>query len=88
LKFFALSLPKDPWKELADIVHLNPSDFQVKWFLEYTFGKEAPNDSLIATAANLTSDNIVEVLSKYKIPYSYLRVNVKPIPDDAKGKIL
>lgn len=87
LEFYALSMPKEPWQELADIVHLNPSDFQCKWFLEYVFGKEAPKDAIINMAADLSAENLVEVLRKHPLPYSYLRVNVKPIPDDAKAVI-
>src|SRR5690242_13432811 len=28
LEFYALNMPKNPWTELADIIHVNPKDFQ------------------------------------------------------------
>lgn len=30
LEFYALNMPKAPWCELADILHLNPKDLQCK----------------------------------------------------------
>lgn len=87
LEFFALNLPKAPWMELADIVHFSPNDFQCSWFLPFTFGKDAPEDSIISLCRNLTTENLVSVLSKIQIPYSYLRIHVKPIPEEAKIKI-
>eukprot|EP00027_Filamoeba_sp_ATCC50430_P010702 CAMPEP_0168550998 /NCGR_PEP_ID=MMETSP0413-20121227/5936_1 /TAXON_ID=136452 /ORGANISM="Filamoeba nolandi, Strain NC-AS-23-1" /LENGTH=724 /DNA_ID=CAMNT_0008581491 /DNA_START=70 /DNA_END=2241 /DNA_ORIENTATION=- len=87
LEFYALNMPKAPWCELADVVHLGPNDFQVPWFLEYVFGKDAPESSVINICKELSSENIVSTLSKSKIPYSYLRLQVKPIPEEAKPLI-
>jgi hypothetical protein len=85
LEFYALIMPKDLWKELADIVHFHPTDFACPWFLEYMFGKEPPADSLIPVCAKLTADNVVANLKAgFKIPYSFLRTQVKPLPDEAK----
>jgi hypothetical protein len=33
LEFYALNMPREPWVELADIVHLNPNDFQCMYLL-------------------------------------------------------
>jgi len=89
LEFFALNMPKGPWLELADLVHFNPKDFKCNWFLEYIFGKEPPTDSLIAQTANLTSQNAVEELKKgVRIPYSFLRSQIKPLPAEAKEYII
>eukprot|EP01115_Flamella_aegyptia_P006852 TRINITY_DN28445_c0_g1_i1.p1 TRINITY_DN28445_c0_g1~~TRINITY_DN28445_c0_g1_i1.p1 ORF type:complete len:538 (+),score=208.64 TRINITY_DN28445_c0_g1_i1:209-1822(+) len=87
LEFYALSMPKEPWKELADMIHLKPDDFQLKWFLPYIFGQEAPAESLIHVAADLSTETVTEVIKKFPIPYSYLRLTVKPIPDSAKAVI-
>lgn len=38
LEFFALQMPREPWQELADLVHCKASDFQLPWFLDvYAF---------------------------------------------------
>jgi len=87
LEFFALNLPKGPWTEIADLVHANPNDFKCKWFLEYTFGKDAPQDSVVNMVKTLSAENVVELLKTTPIPYSYLRLHVKPIPEEAKSVI-
>jgi len=84
LEYYALNMPKGPWSELADMVHFNPKDFQCKWFLEYVFGKDAPQDSIINISKTLTSETLIDIISKHPIPYSYLRLNVKPLPEGAK----
>jgi hypothetical protein len=52
--------------------------------LEFVYGKGAPTDSVIVASQNLNAGNITEILKATPIPYSYLRLNVKPIPEDAK----
>jgi len=85
LCFYALQLPKEPWKELADIVHLSPNSFQVPWFLPVVFGKDPPTDCVVSLCQDLTPQNIVQILSQgHKIPYSYLRTHCRPIPPRAK----
>eukprot|EP01118_Nematostelium_gracile_P006503 TRINITY_DN2090_c0_g1_i1.p1 TRINITY_DN2090_c0_g1~~TRINITY_DN2090_c0_g1_i1.p1 ORF type:complete len:714 (+),score=227.13 TRINITY_DN2090_c0_g1_i1:88-2142(+) len=87
LEYYALNMPKGPWIELADVVHFNPNDFQCKWFLSYVFGAPAPEDSLINLTKTVNADNLVSVLGKCKIPYSWLRLNVKPLPEASKAII-
>ncbi len=55
--------------------------------MEYAFGKEAPKDSVVNLVQTLSSDTVVELLKTHPIPYSYLRLQVKPIPEEAKGII-
>ena len=31
LEFFSLTFPKQPWRDLANLIHLHPSDFQLEW---------------------------------------------------------
>ncbi|EFA81946.1 hypothetical protein PPL_05180 [Heterostelium album PN500] len=80
LEYFALGQPKETWKELADLLHLSPSDFQIPWFLEFMFGKAAPEGSSVhdfddaksrADAGELV--NYVPLLEKHRPPYSFLR---------------
>jgi hypothetical protein len=63
LEYFALNMPKEPWRELADIVHLSPTDFQCPWFLSVMFGGEPPRDSLLSLAANVTAETLVDVIN-------------------------
>jgi len=87
LTFYALNLPKQPWKELADIIHLSPKkDFQCP-FLELAFDQAPSEDSIITQCATLNAENVVELSRKFHIPYSYLRLQVKPLPEAAKAAI-
>lgn len=107
LNFFALQLPKEGWKALADIIHLSPADFKLPWFLDFVFGGAPPVDSLVSVCQSLDSANVVDVLSAgacgspssspsssphflllgHKVPYSYLRTKIRPLPDEAKELI-
>jgi hypothetical protein len=62
LEYFALNMPKESWRELADIIHLHPNDFQCSWFLNVMFGGEPPRDSVLPIAMSATSENLVDVL--------------------------
>jgi len=74
LEFYALHFPKEPWKQVADLCHLNPKkDFQLDWFLGYCFGGEAPQDSLVYNCSKITKENLNEVLQSIEIPYAYLK---------------
>lgn len=89
LHFYALQMPKEPWQELADIIHIRPTDFQCDWFLHVTFGKPAPENSVLKLCLEkLDAKNVVDVLAAgHKIPYSYLRTHVRPLPNEAKDLV-
>ena len=55
LGFFALQMPKQPWQEIADIIHPSPKDFSLEWFLPYMFGSDAPEDSLVSTCVDMST---------------------------------
>lgn len=84
LEFFALVMPVEPWKKLANIIHLNPEkDFpNAKWFLPYCFGKELPADSKIAKCKKMTKENVNDLVQEYDLPYSV----VKPFKDGLNEK--
>eukprot|EP01125_Pyxidicula_operculata_P021810 TRINITY_DN865_c3_g1_i1.p1 TRINITY_DN865_c3_g1~~TRINITY_DN865_c3_g1_i1.p1 ORF type:complete len:728 (+),score=208.85 TRINITY_DN865_c3_g1_i1:36-2219(+) len=86
LNFFALQMPKEPWQELSDVIHLHPSDFQCDWFLDVSFGKSPPEGSLLKLCNDqLNSNNVIQILKDgHQIPYSYLRSHIRPIPEEAK----
>ncbi|CAG8457143.1 5852_t:CDS:2 [Paraglomus occultum] len=80
LDFFLLNFTKEPWKELADLVHLRASDFQAPYFLPMIYGAEAPPDSSIAAYTNITTENLENVLVAHPYLtecYSYIRQKVK-----------
>lgn len=115
LAFFALLLSPEPWRRLANLLHLNPkTDFQplnIKSssnnvnvnnddnvneddcklsevsFLEYAFGKEAPEGSMLAECRKINSENVERIIDTFPVPYSFIRVQVKPLPDAVKPKI-
>ena len=85
LDFYALHYPKEPWKTVADLCHLNPKkDFRLDWFLPFCFGAEAPEGSLTYQCSQLTKENLNEVLSSAKIPYAYLKKHKDWFNDDSK----
>jgi hypothetical protein len=46
LEFYLLNFSTDPWKQLADLAHLNPKDFQLEYFLPVVFGAEPPKGTI------------------------------------------
>jgi len=74
LQFFAVQLPREPWKELADLIHLNPNtDFAEDWFLGVAFGAPAPAGSVVAAAQALAPGNILQSARVFNLPYAFLR---------------
>eukprot|EP01099_Mayorella_cantabrigiensis_P003827 TRINITY_DN287_c0_g1_i1.p1 TRINITY_DN287_c0_g1~~TRINITY_DN287_c0_g1_i1.p1 ORF type:complete len:548 (+),score=92.80 TRINITY_DN287_c0_g1_i1:208-1851(+) len=73
LAFYAIQMPKEPWQELADIIHPKSGNMQMGWFFEVMFGKEAPEDSVVKTVQNLTINNLENRFKQSPIPYSFLR---------------
>jgi hypothetical protein len=86
LEFWALALPKEPWRQLADMIHPKKDDFALPWFLEFVFGADAPNSSLAYLKSVVKEDgsNLVSVLEKHrdmKIPFSFVRTQCnKKVP--------
>lgn len=93
LSFFALNMPRQPWKDLADLIHLKPTDFKLAWFLPTMFNGVAPEESILAKVGDnqlaLDGSNLVQFLSEQKVevPYSYLRSKLTTIPVAARPLI-
>ncbi|CAD5117276.1 unnamed protein product [Dimorphilus gyrociliatus] len=89
LEFYALHFPSQPWRQLADICHLNPNDFSsLPWFLPFCFGKPAPDDTLPWVCANLCAENANDLLKEFVIPYSHIRrVKDVNLTNASKGRI-
>jgi hypothetical protein len=93
LAFFALNMPRQPWKDLADLIHLKPTDFKLGWFLPTMFTGVAPEDSILAKVGDnqlaLDGSNLVEFLTTHKVevPFSYLRSKLTAVPVGARPLI-
>jgi hypothetical protein len=89
LEYFALHMPTEPWKKLADIVHLNPTkDFpSLPWFLPFCFGTPAPTETMVSRCRDLTSENINNLIKEFKIPYSHLKQFKDNLNDESKARI-
>lgn len=91
LVFYALVMPKDGWKDLADIIHLNPKDFKIDWFLPLCFDNQAavPGGSVLEVRDKIHKDgsNLVDILlqyESYQLPFTYIRQVCDTVPDAAK----
>lgn len=87
LEFFAIQMPKEPWRELADVCHFSPDDFALKWFLSFVFGKPAPEKSLVVAGANINSSNVKALVETFHIPYSYLRKQVENLSSEVRAMV-
>jgi hypothetical protein len=74
---------------LADLLHLRPDDFPIPWFLDYVFGTDPPEDSIVTAGLKLNEDNIAELVAKCDIPYRYIRKKVSPrlLPEPVRVSI-
>eukprot|EP01103_Thecamoeba_quadrilineata_P004851 TRINITY_DN14730_c0_g1_i1.p1 TRINITY_DN14730_c0_g1~~TRINITY_DN14730_c0_g1_i1.p1 ORF type:complete len:788 (+),score=217.56 TRINITY_DN14730_c0_g1_i1:37-2364(+) len=83
LEFFALALPRKPWRELSDLIHPRPADFAVEWFLRFVHSDEsqeapsqAPLGSVVHRVSSLRSPDDAEAAilrENLSLPYSFLR---------------
>ncbi|CAF0970006.1 unnamed protein product [Adineta ricciae] len=89
LEYFALHMPTEPWRKLADIVHFNPTkDFPaLPWFLPFCFGTPAPEENMVSRCRNLTAANVNELIKEFKIPYSHLKQFKAQLSDQSKARI-
>jgi len=80
LEFFLLNFGLEPWRQLADLAHLKPEDFQLDYFLHTCFGKPAPEGSLVYELKHQGDpERLVKVLATHPqlaTCYSYVRSNV------------
>ncbi|CAF3867145.1 unnamed protein product [Adineta steineri] len=89
LEYFALHMPTEPWRKLADIVHFNPTkDFPaLPWFLPFCFGTPAPEETMVNRCRDLTAVNINNLIKEFKIPYSHLKQFKEHLNDESKARI-
>jgi hypothetical protein len=88
LTFYALVMPPEPWRDIADMLHIKPDDFQVDWFLPVMFGATPPTGSAVAACLQATERDIPELIATWKAPYSFLRRQfTMPLPEEHRGSI-
>ncbi|XP_033635030.1 uncharacterized protein LOC117296291 [Asterias rubens] len=89
LEFFALHLPKEPWKKLSDLVHFNPEkDFaNLPWFLPFCYGKRAPIDSMVQNCSRMTHTNVNGLLLLYNVPYAHVKTFKDSLNEESKELI-
>lgn len=89
LEYYALCLPTEPWKKLANIAHLNPEkDFpKAPWFLPFCFGAEPPAGSKVAECRKISKENVNELVAKFDLPYSLLKDYKTDLNDASKEKL-
>lgn len=79
LEIWAISMPKNQWKRLADILHLSKKDFQLPWFLDHIFENkidetEISKNSLVLKIDKLeTSEELYTIIQDHHLPYSAIR---------------
>jgi len=87
LDFFALQMPTGPWKELCDLLHLNPAEgTAVPWFLKHVYGEEPPEGTVLqARDALLRAEGEpAAVLSRVSLPYSVVRTSLPWLSQSCK----
>lgn len=62
------------WKELADLCHFCPSDFQGGWFLEYCFTGIIREGTVAYSMKNGDSSGLEKLYTNNPIPYTLLRL--------------
>jgi hypothetical protein len=72
----SLGMPVTAWRELADLVHLGPSDFALDWFAAYVFSGELPDGEAkqfcaLVAAAQPALDRLMNM----RIPFVAIRAN-------------
>lgn len=85
LSYFLLNYPKDPWRNLSDLVHFKPSDFQLPFFLASIYDAEPPEGSMCFLAQTATKANLaarIEANHDLAACYSFFRTHFK----DARTK--
>ncbi|CAM9274701.1 unnamed protein product [Choristocarpus tenellus] len=88
LEFYMLNFPRQPWQEIADLVHCSPDGFKVPYFLSFMMGKDPPADSIVARVFAANAEDVKGLLEDFPnlaSCYSYLRSRFKGnLQDDVK----
>ena len=89
LEFFALQMPGDPWKEICDLLHINPAQgTSLPWFVAHCFGEQVPVDSIVSICANLNVDNALEIIENHHPPYSFVRLKCPQLSEACRQALV
>jgi len=66
---------RSQWKELADICHFAPKDFQLDWFMSYCFSGNIPETSLLYRIKNGDQQTLANIYQTTYLPYEYIRLH-------------
>lgn len=65
LEYLAVLFTTDNWKKLADLCHFSKADFAHDWFLDFCYGKPAPEDTICNAWHSLNLQNFGTIYDKY-----------------------
>lgn len=81
-------MPTGPWKELCDMLHLNPEKgTATPWFLKHVYGEEPPAGTVLQARDSLLNadGDPASVLSAVPLPYSVVRTSLPWLSQSCKG---
>ena len=99
LEYYALQMPSGPWREMCDLLHVNPgTGTQCEWFLQFAHSGDAPADSVVVAAAKLSAaaaaaavgmsggggTSVATLLGTSQLPYSVVRQKLPSLSAGAK----
>jgi hypothetical protein len=91
LEFYAISLPTEPWRKLANLAHLNPTkDFpNAPWFLSFCYSKpgEAVGNAKVEKCRTISAENVNEILTEFDLPYSSVKAFAKNLTPASKKSL-
>jgi hypothetical protein len=89
LEFFALQMPTEPWRKLADLIHFHPDDFKaLPWFLRFCHGEAPPDDTFINRVKSVTSENVNSLVTEMPLPFTFVREHKSVLTAEAKAAIV
>lgn len=85
LEFFALQLGLQGWRELADVLHINPDKVTMPGFMARVFGGDsASQDERLHLLNTITRDTAAERVLKLTPSYEFLRTKIPDMDDATK----
>lgn len=91
LEEYVLSMPHEPWQELADMVHLRQEDFQLDWFLPVIYGAAPLENTMLSDClgwvntygkgtkeanTKAATETLQAIVETWQVPYSFIRMHV------------
>lgn len=74
LSLFALGMPSEPWRNVADLVHPRPASLQAPWFLSHAYGEELAGDALLTRLRRALPAELASLAREHRVPWAALRL--------------